>query len=72
MNSLHSRFKEMMRKFRGVASKYLNRYAALFSLISMTAEHSMTEAADQVRRSLRSLRLLVTVESQKSWNILAI
>ena len=72
MNSLHSRFKVMIRKFRGVASKYLNCYAALFSLISMTAEHSMTEAADQVRRSLRSLRLPVTVEAQKSWNILAI
>ncbi len=72
VNSLHSRFKEIMRKFRGVASKYLNRYAALFSLIAMAAEHSATEAADQVRRSLRSLRLPVTVESQKSWNILAI
>ena len=48
------------------------RYAALFLLIAMAAEHSATEAADQVRRSLRSLRLPVTVESQKSWNILAI
>ncbi|MBQ1409665.1 MAG: hypothetical protein IIY94_00100 [Oscillospiraceae bacterium] len=65
----------MMRKFRSVVSKYLNRYTALFSLIAMTAEHSATEAADQVRRSLRSLRSLrlpVTIESQKSWNILAI
>ena len=48
------------------------RYAALFSLIAMAAEPSATEAADQVRRSLRSLRLPVTIESQKSWNILAI
>ena len=47
-------------------------YAALFSLIAMAAEHSAIEAADQVRRSLRSLRLPVTIESQKSWNILAI
>ena len=47
-------------------------YAALFSLIAMAAEHSAIEAADQVRRNLRSLRLPVTVESQKSWNILAI
>ena len=31
VNSLHSRFKAMMRKLRGVATKYLNRYAALFS-----------------------------------------
>lgn len=62
----------MMRKLRGVASKFLNRYAALFSLIAMTAERSVTKAADQVRRSLRSLRFPVTIESQKSWNILAI
>ena len=49
-----------------------NRYVALFLLIAMAAEHSATEAADLVRRSLRSLRLPVTAESQKSWNILAI
>ena len=36
-NSLHSRIKEMLRKFRGVATKYINRYAALFSLIAMNA-----------------------------------
>lgn len=72
VNSLHSRFKEMMRKLRGVATKYLNRYAALFSLIAMTAERSVTEAADQLRRFLRSLRLPVTIKSAKSLNILAI
>ena len=72
VNSLHSRFKEMMRKFRGVATKYLNRYAALFSLIAMTVVSSVTEAADQLRRSLRTLRLPVTIESAKSLNILAI
>ena len=72
VNSLHSRFKEMMRKLRGVASKYLNRYAALFSLIAMSAERSLAETADQVRRSLQSLRLPVAIESAKSLNILAI
>ena len=72
MNSLHSRFKEMMRKLRGVATKYLNRYSALFSLIAMTVVSSVTEAADQLRRSLRKIRLPVTIESAKSLNILAI
>lgn len=72
VNSLHSRFKEMMRKLRGVATNYLNRYAALFSLIAMTAACSVTEAADLLRRSLRSLRIPVTIESAKSLNILAI
>ena len=62
----------MMRKLRGVASKYLNRYAALFSLIAMSAERSVTETADQLRCSLRSIRLPVTIESAKSLKILAI
>ena len=34
VNNLHSRIKEMLRQFRGVASKYLNRYLALFTIIS--------------------------------------
>ena len=32
----------------------------------MTAERSVTEAADHVRRSLRSLRLSVTIEFEKA------
>lgn len=72
VNSLHSRFKDMMRKFRGVASKYLNRYAALFSWIAINSGRHIVEAADLVRRSLRPLRLSVTIESAKSLNILAI
>jgi len=72
VNSLHSRFKEMLRTFRGVATKYLNRYAALFVLIVMSTEHSVAEAADQVRRLLQSFRLSITVNSLKSLNILAI
>ena len=72
VNSLHSRFKEMLRTFRGVATKYLNRYAALFALIVMSAEHSVAEATDQIRRLLQSLRLSITIKSAKALNILAI
>ena len=72
VNSLHSRFKEMLRTFRGVATKYLNRYAALFALIVMSAEHSVPETADQVRRLLQALRLPITIKSAKALNILAI
>lgn len=61
-----------MRSLRGVATKYLNRYAALFSMIVTAAERSVTEAADNLRRSLRAFRLPVTIESAKSLNILAI
>lgn len=72
VNSLHSRFKEMMRKLRGVASKYLNRYAALFSVLAMDANRSVSEIADHMRRSLRALHIAVTINSANSLHILAI
>lgn len=72
VNNLHSRLKEMLRTFRGVSTKYLNRYAALFALIAMSVELSVAEAADRVRRTLQNLRLPVTIKSAKVMNILAI
>ena len=72
VNGLHSHFKEMLRRFRGVATKYLNRYAALFALISMSVGQSMAEAADRTRNILRTLRLPVTIKSAFSLQILAI
>ena len=72
VNSLHSRLKEMLRTFRGVATKYLNRYAALFALVVMSVERSVDEAADHVRRKLQNLRLPVTIKTAKALNILAI
>ena len=64
--------KEMLRTFRGVAAKDLNRYAALFALIVMSVECSVAEAADHVRCILQTLRLSVTIKSAKVLNILAI
>ena len=72
VNNLHSRFKEMMRRFRGVSSKYLNRYAALFTLIAMNVNRSVSEAADHVRRSLRTLHIALTINSAFSSYIIAI
>lgn len=72
VNGLHSRFKEMLRKLRGIATKYLNRYAALFALIAMETERTVAEAVDRVRRSLHQIRLPVTIESLKTLNILTI
>ncbi len=71
VNSLHSRFKEMLRTFRGVATKYLNRYTALFALIAMNVERSVAEAADKVRHAIQTIRLSVTIKSAKALNILA-
>ena len=72
VNSLHSRFKDMMRKYRGVATRYLNRYAALFSIVAGFVAATIEAVADDVRRSLGSIRMAVTIESAQSLGLLAI
>ena len=72
VNGLHRVFKEMMRKYRGVSTKYLNRYAALFILISAHAGQAIQEMADDIRLSLASLRQKITVNSALSLGLLEI
>jgi hypothetical protein len=42
VNAFHSRLKEWMRRFRGVASKFLDNYLALFLFIDAHALEAMT------------------------------
>ena len=72
VNSLHSRFKDMMRQYRGVATKYLNRYAALFTLLAQSITMSFQEAADRIRCILTSRRQYVTINSAKTLGLLEI
>ena len=72
VNGLHSRFKEMMRKYRGVATKYLNRYAALLTVVSMSAALSVDEAVDLVRRDIGAIRLHLTGKAVKCLGVLAV
>lgn len=72
VNGLHSRFKEMMRRYRGVATKYLNRYAALLSVASMSAALSVDEAVDLVRRDIGAIRLHLTGKTVKCLGVLAV
>lgn len=72
VNSLHSRFKDMIRRFRGVASKYLNRYAALFNVVATYCTRTTQEAGDVIRHSLRTIRQHVTIESAKTLGLLVI
>lgn len=45
VNSFHSRFKDWLRDFRGVASKYLDSYAALFRFIDAHSGESISTIA---------------------------
>ena len=70
VNSLHSQIKEMFRKYRGVASKYLNRYMALFSTIVSYCGCSLNEATDGIRKSLACCRQDVTYLSTQTLGLL--
>ena len=72
VNNQHSRIKEMFRQFRGVASKYLNRYLALFAAIVSYAKSSAAESADNLRRSLSSMRKHVTYSSSQRSGLLTL
>lgn len=72
VNHLHSKIKEMIRQFRGVASKYLNRYLALFTIIASFSKSTVTESTDILRRSLAALRDRVTYASSQTKGLLAI
>lgn len=71
VNNLHSRIKLMLGKFRGVASKYLNRYLALFTVCVSCANSSIEEYADYLRCSLSDMRLNVTYASSQNAGLLA-
>lgn len=62
VNNLHSRIKRMLGQFRGVASKYLNRYLALFSVIVSCTKPSMNEFVDELRCTLSTIRVNVILE----------
>ena len=70
VNNQHSRIKEMLRQFRGVASKYLNRYLALFTAIVSYTKFSVAESADILRHSLSTIRKHVTYSSSQKSGLL--
>ena len=70
VNNQHSRIKEMLRQFRGVASKYLNRYLALFTTIVSYSKSSVAESTDNLRRSLSLIKKPMTYSSSQKSGLL--
>ena len=66
VNGLHSKFKDMLRTYRGVASKYLNRYAAMFSTIGSLSAVSIAEACTKIRHMLKNVMIFVPIRILKT------
>ena len=52
VNGLHSRLKDLLKHFRGVSTKYLNRYLAMFTAMQMAARSEKQDISDFIRSLL--------------------
>ena len=69
VNSIHSRFSSMLRQFCGIATKYLNRYLALFKLIVMNTK-GFGDFLFDVRRRLNVVAKSISIKSLNSAGVL--
>lgn len=57
VNSFHERIEMQYRRYRGVATKYINRYAALFNMQRECRDMDQTECLLYIRKRLRKKRI---------------
>lgn len=56
----------MVRTYRGVATKYLNRYTAMFSIIASLLTSSLAEASTKIRAMLKNVMVFATIKAMKT------
>lgn len=72
VNSIHSRIKELYAHYRGVATKYLNRYLAMFTFIEMSSGVSSGEMAMNFMSDIKTRNVYSSIYSLKTANLLMI
>lgn len=70
VNGLHSRLKDMLYRYRGVSSKYLNRYLALFTALEYVGRSLLTPDADSIRQLIAGVSAGKPIRSLSSEGIL--
>ena len=71
VNGLHSRLKAMLYRYRGVSSKYLNRYLALFTALEQGGHSVFHPEIDSVRQKLSSVNAVRRVRKLSAEAVLA-
>lgn len=59
VNSIHSIFKRMLSQYRGVATKYLNRYCALLVFIRKCAQMDGNEMLQIIKQDIRFVNIFI-------------
>lgn len=70
VNGLHNRLKELLRKYRGVSTKYLNRYLALFAAMEMVS--TFVSKAEGIRIRLAQVQAVLSIQDVMNEGLLAI
>ena len=71
VNGLHSRLKAMLYRYRGVSSKYLNRYLALFTALEQAGRSVFHPEIDSVRQMLSRVNAVRRIRKLSAEAVLA-
>ena len=71
VNGLHSRLKAMLYRYRGVSSKYLNRYLALFTALEQAGRSVFHPEIDSVRQMIAKVNAVRHVRKLSTEAVLA-
>ena len=72
VNSIHSRIKNLYEHYHGVATKYLNRYLAMFTFIEMSSGISSGEMAMNFMNKIKTMNVYSSIYDLKTANLLMI
>ena len=72
VNGLHSRLKDMLYRYRGVSSKYLNRYLALFTALEQARHSVFQPEVDSIRLLIAGVNAVKRIRSLRKEGILAL
>lgn len=72
VNGLHARLKAMLYRYRGVSSKYLNRYLALFTALEQAGRSVFQPEVDSIRQLIAGVNAVKRIRALSKEGILAL
>lgn len=72
VNSIHSEWKDLWRSYKGVSTKYLNRYLSLFTFMRKYMGMDRQEQHLDISKRFKNLYLIIPVRIVKKYNLLTI
>lgn len=69
VNNIHSKIKALIANYRGIATKYMNRYTSLFVFMRMFQDMDRNEMADFIINKIRNTKFKITTKQIKDHNL---